>query len=392
VHPDELKEKILNIRIWQRGDERAPHKPLLLLYCLARVARGEPRLVSYEEAVDDLRKLLKEFGPYRKIHYPSYPFVKLCNDGGFWEIKGNRVLNTTRDWSDQDLIQNNTSGGFTVEVYELLKKEKNLVKELASLILNQYFLKTLHKDIITRVGLDLETGARRHSPGFRNRLHRVYEYAINVVSQIWDTFKIVLIPILRIIRHISQKLDDIYRDAIDLLFALKSEQNNTDRDEEDDYEFCEVVLPGEVESFQIMRNYLIAALTEYTDKCRSKRIMDFNTAIREYFEAFARGIEPEEEFYFSFDLKSDPFGTRYINFEFEKSILEIICGGSTYNGYCGSDCYTAWHYTIRLYNLDYEINENIICTEYLPSIIDFVRSGARLTISMPDEYIVSATP
>jgi hypothetical protein len=38
--------------------------------------------------------------------------------------------------------------------------------------------------------------------------------------------------------------------------------------------------------------------------------------------------------------------------------------------------------------LDYEINENIICTEYLPSIIDFVRSGARLTISMPDEYII----
>ena len=95
MHPDELKEKILNIRIWQRGDERAPHKPLLLLYSLARVARGELRLVSYEEAVDDLRKLLQEFGPYRKVHYPSYPFVKLCNDGGFWEIEGYRVLNTT---------------------------------------------------------------------------------------------------------------------------------------------------------------------------------------------------------------------------------------------------------------------------------------------------------
>ena len=114
----------------------------------------------------------------------------------------------------------------------------------------------------------------------------MYEYAINVVSQIWDTFKIVLIPILRIIRHISQKLDDIYRDAIDLLFALKSEQNNTDRDEEDDYEFCEVVLPGEVESFQILKITLCSS-NRIHGKCRSKRIMDFNTAIREYFEAFA---------------------------------------------------------------------------------------------------------
>jgi len=155
--PDELKEKVLNIRIWQRGDERAPHKPLLLLYSLARVSRGEPRRVTYEKAVDDLRKLLKEFGPYRKMHYPSYPFVKLCNDGGFWEIEGNRDLNTTRDWSDRDLIENNTSGGFTTEAYDLLRKDNNLIRELAGLILNQYFPGTLHEDILAQVGLDLDS-------------------------------------------------------------------------------------------------------------------------------------------------------------------------------------------------------------------------------------------
>jgi putative restriction endonuclease len=177
VQPDELKEKILNIRIWQRGDERAPHKPLLLLYSLARVARGEPRLVSFKDAVDDLKKLLKEFGPYRKIHYPSYPFVKLCNDGGFWEIEGYRVLDTTRDWLDRDLIENNTSGGFSAEAYDLLRKDNNLIKELASLILNQYFPDTLHQDILTQVGLDLESGAKTtRSPDFRNRVLRAYEY------------------------------------------------------------------------------------------------------------------------------------------------------------------------------------------------------------------------
>lgn len=177
MHPEELKEKILNIRTWQRGDERAPHKPLLLLYSLARVARGEPRFVSYEEAVDDLRKLLEEFGPYRRTHQPSYPFVRLCNDEGIWEIEGSCVLDTRQDWPDRDLIKNNTSGGFTTEVYGLLKQNNDLVKELAGLILNQYFPDTLHEDILAQVGLDLEKGVKTvRSPDFRNKVLRAYEY------------------------------------------------------------------------------------------------------------------------------------------------------------------------------------------------------------------------
>jgi hypothetical protein len=38
----ELIEKIKNIRTWQKGGIRAPHKPLLLLYALGRASRGEP--------------------------------------------------------------------------------------------------------------------------------------------------------------------------------------------------------------------------------------------------------------------------------------------------------------------------------------------------------------
>jgi predicted restriction endonuclease len=32
MHPDDLREAVANIKMWQRGDQRAPHKPLLLLY------------------------------------------------------------------------------------------------------------------------------------------------------------------------------------------------------------------------------------------------------------------------------------------------------------------------------------------------------------------------
>ncbi len=66
---------------------------------------------------------------------------------------------------------------FTTEAYDLLRKDNNLIRELAGLILNQYFPGTLHEDILAQVGLDLESGVKAiRSPGFRNRVLQAYEY------------------------------------------------------------------------------------------------------------------------------------------------------------------------------------------------------------------------
>lgn len=173
---NELLEKTGNIRTWQKGDLRAPHKPLLLLYTLGRISRGEPRLAPYAEIKEDLHKLLVEFGPYRKTNYPNYPFVKLCNDGDFWELQGRRTLDTTKDWSERELTDNHTFGGFSEEAYALLKNDRKLLRELARLILDQYFDDTLQQDILLQVGLDLEETRQLRNPDFRERILRAYEY------------------------------------------------------------------------------------------------------------------------------------------------------------------------------------------------------------------------
>ncbi|EOM2493302.1 restriction endonuclease, partial [Escherichia coli] len=42
-----LQQAIANIKIWHKGEQRAPHKPLLLLYVLAGYLNGHPRLFDY---------------------------------------------------------------------------------------------------------------------------------------------------------------------------------------------------------------------------------------------------------------------------------------------------------------------------------------------------------
>jgi len=61
-----LEQAIADINIWRKGGERAPHKPLLLLYVLANYQRGHGRMFDYgSEVREQLHSLLERFGPQR---------------------------------------------------------------------------------------------------------------------------------------------------------------------------------------------------------------------------------------------------------------------------------------------------------------------------------------
>jgi len=45
----ELKSQIEGINIWKKGAQRAPHKPLLLLYALARSRQNRDRFLPSTE-------------------------------------------------------------------------------------------------------------------------------------------------------------------------------------------------------------------------------------------------------------------------------------------------------------------------------------------------------
>jgi putative restriction endonuclease len=71
--------------IGKQREERAPDKPLLVLYALARWQQGKTD-VAYCEVEQALTALLHEFGPPRKSDHPAEPFWRLKNDG-VWVVQ-----------------------------------------------------------------------------------------------------------------------------------------------------------------------------------------------------------------------------------------------------------------------------------------------------------------
>ncbi|MFC3016575.1 phosphorothioated DNA-binding restriction endonuclease [Virgibacillus litoralis] len=173
----ELKERIDNITIWKKGDQRAPHKPLLILFALGQVQVTNSRFLHYEFVRNKLMELLREFGPVRKSYHPEEPFVRLKNDG-IWELSG--AVNYQSP-SNKYLLTNNIAGGFTREVFNLLTKKPNLLQEIAQSILDKHFPDTIHEDIIDSVGLDFNFYKRKkRDPYFREKILRAYGYSCAV--------------------------------------------------------------------------------------------------------------------------------------------------------------------------------------------------------------------
>jgi hypothetical protein len=82
---DTILTRFDDLNTWEQGDQRAPHKPLLVLYALGRWQQGKAE-VTFKEAEPELTALLREFGQYRKSDHPEQPFWRLQKDG-VWMVK-----------------------------------------------------------------------------------------------------------------------------------------------------------------------------------------------------------------------------------------------------------------------------------------------------------------
>lgn len=122
-----LQQAIANIKIWHKGEQRAPHKPLLLLYVLAGYLNGHPRLFDYgSEIYEPLHSLLERFGPQRSQYRPDMPFWRLQGDG-FWQLRNAELCSTagsSRQPPVKELTEHRVAGGFDEQHYALVTGTK----------------------------------------------------------------------------------------------------------------------------------------------------------------------------------------------------------------------------------------------------------------------------
>lgn len=155
--PQQFLETLGKLEVWGHHQQRAPHKPLLLLLMLGKVKQERRHAMRYSELEPELQALLGKFGPERKNHRAYYPFKRLCNDGDgdLWEVEHtDRIrLTSSGNFFETDLREVDPLGGFTESVARLLKAHPELIESAAQLLLHKEFPQTWHQDVLIAVGL-----------------------------------------------------------------------------------------------------------------------------------------------------------------------------------------------------------------------------------------------
>ena len=184
---EQFFRRLDDLQIWSKGGRRAPHKPLLLLLALGRVARGEARLARYDDEIESQTKhLLRRFGPPRRAFRAEQPFWRLRKDD-LWEIPEQVSVPEDRrgNPSVPALRQHGVRGGFPQSLQRLLQSDPELLEAAAVRLLEDHFPASLHQSIRDQVGLPAflaqedsvwQTSRRRkRDPEFRERVLGAYE-------------------------------------------------------------------------------------------------------------------------------------------------------------------------------------------------------------------------
>ncbi|WP_042365288.1 phosphorothioated DNA-binding restriction endonuclease [Streptacidiphilus neutrinimicus] len=171
-------ERTARLRQWTAGGVRAPHKPLLLLYALARFQQDPDGELPYSTVETALADLLIEYGPGRRTS-PAYPFHHLVNDG-VWEVHTTRGPGSPGT-GVRELRASGATGRLAEDLRTSLRRDTSLLPRMTRVLLDLHFPPSLHDDLCQAVGLELkpaETAALPGAPRSRQRDARMRELVL----------------------------------------------------------------------------------------------------------------------------------------------------------------------------------------------------------------------
>lgn len=180
----ELAERLLHLRQHQQDGKRSPHKPLLVLLALGKLAESGSSRLEWTEVERRLADLLEEFGPPRKGGpKPEYPFTRLRSDM-VWELSRDVPMDNA-----SPLRREPIDGRFVRSLEDFFTGNPGEIYASARILVEQQFPTTVAGDVLTAVGLDPDlvfaSGARpipgkeqrRRSSAWRQEILQAWDRA-----------------------------------------------------------------------------------------------------------------------------------------------------------------------------------------------------------------------
>jgi putative restriction endonuclease len=174
----EVLARLASLRQNQYRGRRAPHKPLLVLLALGRLANRGSSELPWSEAESQLAELIAEFGPASKTgraQSAAYPFTHLRSDG-VWTLSRDVPMDRIGPLAADDVV-----GRLEVSLETALHRDPRLLQSAARALVDSHFPVTVAPDVLTAVGLDPDevlrvaeavpepdsTAPRRRDPAWR---------------------------------------------------------------------------------------------------------------------------------------------------------------------------------------------------------------------------------
>ena len=176
---EEIIHRFQNLNVWKRGGQRAAHKPLLVLYAIGKLLNGEDRYIPFVTTEDNLRNLLREFGPWRKKLSASASVLGGLQNDEIWEIRNaDQIRQTSSGDAYVTDLREHGIGNFPKVIANQLQNDSRLAFEIIYNLLDDHFPLTRHDEILQAVNIQppfqvFET--KRRSLNFRENILRAYE-------------------------------------------------------------------------------------------------------------------------------------------------------------------------------------------------------------------------
>jgi putative restriction endonuclease len=146
-----LLTRLSALRQHQRNGHRSPHKPLLVLLALGRLAATGSSQLPWSVAEKDLADLIAEFGQpssTARAQSAAYPFTRLRSDG-VWTLDTDVEMDAVRP-----LTERQVTGQLASPLETAFRKDPALIRAVARELVMSNFPETVAPDVLQAVGFD----------------------------------------------------------------------------------------------------------------------------------------------------------------------------------------------------------------------------------------------